>query len=241
MRLVIGLIAAALAASPVTAQTIPEGMTLLQVQASGEARVAPDLATFDIGITTTGETAKAAIDGNSRVAVRIRDALEKEGVEARDIQTRSVNVSPRFASRERGGIPTIEGYVANNSVAVRMRDLDRAPTIVDALFAAGANNVNGPRLTLEDDSEALAAARLDAVRNARAEADAYAAALGMRMVRVIRVSDSGPGQYDGPRPIIQTQSRAMDFAESAPSPPIAGGELTSRAQIWIDYLIAPGG
>ncbi|MGB7406004.1 MAG: SIMPL domain-containing protein, partial [Pacificimonas sp.] len=216
--------------------------TLLQIEATGMARAAPDLATFGAGITTTGETAKAAIDANSVAAERIRQVIREAGIPGRDVQTRNVSVRPEFERGEGGArtsAPRILGYVATNGLSVRVRDLSKAPDLLQALFDAGANNVNGPRFTIDDDADVLQAARRDAIRNAITEAELYARGFGLRIDRILRVSDSGPMAVTTSDVITVTGNRRAGGPPPPPAPPpvpapgIAVGEVSRNAKLYV--------
>ena len=247
-----------LVAVPVSAQEVElaPGETLLQLSATGTADVKPDIATISAGITTTGKSAREAIDANSRVAAEIVSAMTRQGVAERDIRTQTINVSPQFAQPQtyqpipsRRSDPNVEmdegpritGYIANNQVEVRIRDLDVAPELVDDLFEAGANNVYGPNFSLEDQAPAMRAARLDAVRNLQAQAAEYAAAFGKRIVRLTAVSDRGGSSGPVYRQVSGIVATGGGYPAAPPPPPPAPmqpGELQVQASVWGDYILA---
>jgi uncharacterized protein YggE len=228
------------AAMPAAAQqmtVLSPGETLLEVQASGEVRVVPDTALVTVGVVSTGTTAREATDANARTMTAVIAAVRKAGIAERDVRTQQIGVQPRFA-RNNGddyeGQAQITGYVARNSVAVRVTRLATAPDVIAAAFGAGANSVNGPTLGTDDPDRGLREAREEALKNARAEAEAYAAGLGMRVARVIRVSERGNTVQ--PTGDIVVTARRM---EAAPTrlPPISGGELQRSLTVWIDCAL----
>ena len=242
MRLA-GLIApAAIAAAPAAAQEVPialaPGEVLLQVQAEGEHRSRPDVMTVTAGVVSTGRTAKEALAGNAAAADRVVEALRMQGVTPEDMRTSELTVDPQIdpADQERADAedrePRIVGYLAKNQLEVRLRDLRRAPDVIDALFKAGANSIGGPRFALSDPLPAQREARRAAVAQARVEADTYAEALGMRVLRVLRVSERGRFDYQGGEEIVVTGSRIRRT-------PIEPGELTTSINVWIDYAMVP--
>ncbi len=128
----------------------------------------------------------------------------------------------------------------SNSVAVTVTKMDQASVVVTGAFGAGANSVNGPNLGLIDDSKAVAEAHKDALANARAEAETYAAGLNMRVARVLRVSERGRsadnGSDNGVRyRIASLASRPMAGTETR----ISAGEMRQRVTLWIDFALAP--
>lgn len=237
MRLVTAA-AVALAAPPAAAQpvvTLSAGETLLEVQVQGEAKSRPDMMTVNAGAVTTGGSAQEAMRANAALTARMIEVIRRSGIEARDVRTREMRVFPRFQEGERdraereGRPPRITGYVASNQLEVRFRDLTRAAEIMDSLFAAGANEVNGPSFSLQDPAPAQRAAEQDAVRKARAEADNYAAALGKRVARVLRVSERQSWDRGAGDAIVVTGSRM--------APAIEPGEVTTSMSVYVDFAL----
>lgn len=245
MPKVMHIVAGALLALPSFAaaqQTtaLSPGETLLEVQATGEVRIRPDTALVTVGVVTTGSTAREATDANARQMTAVIAAVRGAGVAQRDVRTQQINVQPRFARGNQydfEGQAQITGYVARNSAAVTVSKLATAPDVVAAAFGAGANSVSGPNLGTADPQVGMREAREEALKNARTEADAYAAGLGMRVARVIRLSERG--SYVRPTSeIIVTGSRAVGAPPAPPPPPpIEGGELQRTLTIWIDYAL----
>ena len=218
------LISAAIPLVPAAAQTTGQvtqaiAGTRLDISATGEATRVPNLAVISAGVVTRAATASAALQQNSTRMDRVIAALKHAGIEDRDIQTSSINLNPEYRYPDNQS-PQLVGYTASNQVTVRFRDIRNSGKILDALVAEGANQINGPTMTIERPETALDEARSKAVANGRARADLYARALGMRVVRVISVSETG-GSYPVPPPMPYAE-RAM--AASAPSTKIEPGE-----------------
>ena len=226
------------------------GETLLQVQASGEARVSPDAAFVTMAVVTTGVTAKAATDANATTMQAVLAAVRNAGVSDRYLRTEQISVQPSFAQRANGygeDRSRIVGYEARNSVAVTITKLGTAPEVISAVFAAGANSVDGPNLGTLNTQAGQGDARAAALANAKAEAEDYARGLGMKVARVLRVSETRSSTeperfvtYD----VVVTGSRAgapPPPPPAPPPPPIAGGELKRSATVYIDYALVPAG
>lgn len=187
--------------------TLGPGATLLNVTAEGRAERTPDLANFNAGVVTHGRTAGEALAANSARMEAVIAALRRVGVADRDIQTATLSLQPQYSypqperpdregTRTPGEVqvpqaPSIIGYEARNSVAVRGRRVENLRGIIDALIAAGANQVDGPYFTFDTPEAVLDEARGQAVRNAAARADTYAKATGMRVVRMLSITESG--------------------------------------------------
>lgn len=239
------------------APVVAPGNALLTVSAEGRSTRAPDVAVFNAGVSTTGDTAAAALAANSAAMDRVIAELRRAGVAPRDIQTSNLNVEPVYDDPNREAamaarygrpyvppaapaLPKIVGYRASNSVAIRQRDLRNFGRVIDMLVSAGANQVNGPQFTLDEPEPALDQARIEAMKKARARAELYARAAGLRIVRVLSISESGG--YYAPQPIFVTaQSMAPPAAPPPPPTPMQPGELQMNATVTVLYELAPGG
>jgi uncharacterized protein YggE len=205
-KLILPLLAAAVLAAPAAASAQamavvqPLAGTRLDVSATGEVTRVPDVAVISTGVVTRASTATAAIQQNAARMERVRAALRRAGIEDKDIQTSSINLNPDYVYVERQP-PKLTGYQASNNVSVRFRDIRKTGEILDALVAEGANQINGPSLTIDKPEQALDEARLKAVANGRARAELYARALGMRVARLLSVSESGGYAVPPPMPM----------------------------------------
>lgn len=237
MRNVMMMAAAAVAfmPMPVPAQTgaaaaMPAG-TLLEVTAEGRTTRVPDIATIRAGVVAQGATAAAALADDAARMARVLAVLSRAGIERRDIQTASVSLAPQYRYAD-GQPPAITGYRASNSVAIRFRAIDRTGAILDALVAEGANQIDGPSLSLDQPDAALDEARTDAVRRARARAELYARAAGMRVERIVRIAEGGQSAGDEPRPMMM---RAMVAA--APKTAVLVGERDVTVTLDVRFVL----
>ncbi len=239
-------IAAALsAASPVVAQTAPAvapNGTLLSVAADGRVTRAPDLAVFNAGVVSQGKSASEALAANAADMNRVIAALKRAGIADRDIQTSNLSLNPIYQQQRSlpdGTIdppqPRIIGYQANNSVSVRQRRLSDYGKVIDTLVTAGANQVNGPSFEMDNPDPALDEARTAAMKKARARADLYAAAAGLRVTRILSISENGG--WSPPQPVMY-RMKAMDMAEAAPSP-VQAGELQMTVNVNVQFELMP--
>lgn len=238
---------AALAVSPATAQAAGPAAstgaplaTLLSVSAEGRVTRAPDVASFSAGVVSQGTTASAALRTNAADMTRVIAALKRAGVADTDIQTSNLSLSPVYQPQRNlpdgtmePAQPRIAGYQANNSVSVRQRNLADLGKVIDALVAAGANQVNGPSFAVDDPEPAQDEARTAAVTRARARAELYARAAGLRVARIVSISESGGWQP--PQPVMYR----MAAMEAAPSSPVEAGELQMSVTVQIQFELVP--
>ena len=200
--------------------------TLLAIAAQGVARGVPDMATINLGVDTEGDTAAAALAANSQAMNSLMRAVRRAGVAERDVQTSNVSVNPQYNYNRDGEPPQLTGYRANNSVSVRVRDVDNLGRVIDAAVGAGGNTVNGVSFSYQDQDAQLDAARRDAMEEARRLAALYASAAGMELGRIVSISEGTAAPM--PRPMMETRMMA---ANDAAAPPIAAGELETRVTV----------
>jgi len=196
------LIGTAVPAVPVAAQTTGQVTqaitgTRLDLSVTGEVTRVPDLAIINAGVVSRSATATGALQDNARRMDRVIAALKAAGIADRDIQTSSISLGAEYRYPENQP-PQLTGYTASNQVTIRFRDIGNSGKILDALVAQGANQINGPNMTIEHPEAALDEARTQAVAAGKARADLYARSLGMRVVRVVSVSENG--SYGAPPP-----------------------------------------
>lgn len=201
--------------------------TLLSVSAEGKVEGRPDMATINLGVTTEGQTAQAALQENARRMQALTAALRRAGIAERDIQTSNVSVQPQQQYRENQP-PLITGYIASNQVTAKVRNIDNTGRVIDAAVAAGGNTVNGVYFSYQNPDAQMDAARRAAVAEARRRAELYASALGMRVVRVVAVSEGGGFQPPMPMPVMRME--AQDAAT-----PIAPGVIETSVNLSVTF------
>lgn len=175
--------------------------TRLDVTATGEVTRVPDVAVISAGVVTRSPTATGAIQDAADRMSRVLAALKRAGIADRDIQTGSVNLNAEYRYPENQA-PQLTGYTASNTLTIKFRDIRNSGKILDALVAQGANQINGPNLTIDKPESALDEARAQAIATGRARAELYARSLGLRVVRVVSVSESGGYTVPPPAPPV---------------------------------------
>ena len=234
------LVLAAVPLAGATAQTtttvepmVPASGTVLDVSATGRTTRVPDVATIRSGVVTQNATAAGALGENATRMARVLAALKKAGVAPRDIATSNVSLSPQYRY-ENNVPPVITGYQATNTVSVRFRDVAKSGAILDALVKEGANQIDGPNLSLDNPDAALDEARIEAVKIARARAETYARAAGMSVARIVSIGEGGENAGNPPP---MPQFRAMKaMADSAPTQ-IASGETDVTVTLNVRFLL----
>lgn len=218
--------AAMVAAFPLGAQepTVPAQTVMVPsivTTAQGEARVTPDRATIVMGVETRAATSQAAGAENARRQTAVIDTLKKLGIAAERIRSADYTVYPERVWDNEGRQSRITGYVARNTVEVRLDDLARVGPAIDAALARGANTIHSLQFESSKADSARREALAEAVRQARADADAMAAAVGRCIYDVIELSTS-----EMMRPVVMEMAAAGRAAQDVASTPIEPGEQT---------------
>ena len=211
--------------------TITQGIagTRLDVNATGEVTRVPDVAIISAGVISRSTTATAALQDTANRMDRVLAALKRAGVADRDIQTSSVNLNAEYRYPENQA-PQLVGYTASNTVTIRFRDIRNSGKILDALVGQGANQISGPNLVVDKPEAALDEARAKAIASGRARAALYARSLGMRVVRVVAVSESGG--YAPPPPPMPMYARAE---MASPATKIEPGEQKLQINVAMTF------
>ena len=219
--------AGALLATPASAQNVPPAT----ISVTGEATVSviPDLAEVDGGVTTEAKTARDASEANNVAMGKVLLALKAAGIDEKDFQTSRLSLQPQNAPN-RTGPSAIVSYRASNHVTIRVRDVTKVASVIDALVGAGANEIGGINFMVSQASKLLDDAREQAISDARRKAEIYAKAAGVTLGAPLSISEEGS---PGPTPY-----RKM-FKSMAAAAPIAQGEETLAITVNVSWAIKP--
>ena len=186
-------------------QETPQADTqAITVNGLGSISAVPDQAEFSFGVEKQARTAQAAFADATAAMNKVVAALKAAGIAAADIQTQHVSISPRYSDDGQ----SIVGYSASSAVSAKLKKLESAGTVIDAAVAAGANQVFGPSLSVADRTQRYQQALRNAVADARAKAQALAAASGLTLGKVVSVAEAGAAPP--PSPVMEAAGRTAD-------------------------------
>lgn len=228
--------APAVAAASLSQQAATLPVTLpgtLMVAAQADVRVTPDMATVNAGVVTQAVTAADAMKENSTKMQAVFAALKKAGIADKDMQSAGINISPQYKYAENMP-PVVTGYQASNTVNVMLRDIANIGGVIDALVGQGVNQLNGPTFDVADKDAALDKARTQAVDKARARAQLYAQAAGVKITRLQNLSEQSMMTPPQPHPAMYK----MDMAQGSASTPVAAGEVLLSVTVGMTYEIS---
>jgi uncharacterized protein len=205
------------------------------VIAKGTAIVkrAPDRAFVTIVAESRSRQPREAQQANATAMTAVQDRLKGMGFGADVIRTLAIGVQPEYDWRD--GRQTLRGYVARNTIEVRIDDLARVGEVVDSAVGAGAKQVQNVRFTLRDmesaEREALELAAKDALGRARA----LAQGAGRAVDRVLRLDEThGAAEPPWPQPAARM---AMAVADAEASTPVSAGEIEVTARVTLTALL----
>jgi len=225
---------AAMLALPLAARAADDPVPQISVTGEGEAAIAPDMAWLNLAVVREADTARAAMDAASEATADVIAALKEAGIEPRDLQTSDLNIQPRYVypqNNDGSQQPRLVGYTVTNALIVRVRDLEKLGEIIDSSVSLGVNQGGGVSFDNDDPASALEEARRRAVENAMAKARTLAEAAGVRLGRIIQISENiAP-------PPMPMPMQAKSFRAEDASVPIEAGENTYHVQVSISFEI----
>lgn len=219
------------------AQTDSRALTreevLVRISASSQAEAAPTEARLTAGVSSIAASARAAAEANARAITAVTQALTALKVAPADLQTVDVGLERIDWGSNR------DRFEARNTLSIRLRDLARAGEAVAAVTEAGANVLSGPALSVGDPEAATRSAYAAAFQAARARADAYAAAAGMTVDRVIAIRDGAAMGGADPYPVGGAMAEQAAPPPVIAAPPIMPGTNRAMVTVSADFALTP--
>lgn len=165
-------------------------------------------------------------------------AVEAAAAEAAAAAMDAVGEAVASAYPAPPNVPKIIGYRAANAVTVKQRRIGDFGRVIDALVKAGANTVDGPVFMLEDSASTEEEARAGAIADARKRAEFYAAAAGLKVVRIVMIDEGRTSGLSSGGGFGYLEAATYDVYGGA-STPIASGELVITGSIGMMFELAP--
>lgn len=207
----------------------------IMVSGEGEATVAPDMAVISLAVVRDAETAGEALSANSAAMAEVLADLKGQGIDEKDLQTTDFSIQPKYKQETRTDgtyeAPVIVGYTVSNGLTVRVRDLAKLGAIIDRSVKLGVNQGGGISFTNDDPEATIEAARKQAVEKAAAKAKTLTEAAGVKLGRVVEISEN----FARPMPQVYAAAPMAKMADE--SVPIASGENLYSVTVNITYAI----
>ena len=220
-------------AGPASAATVPTNSSVqgITVNGTGKVTIKPDLATITIGVQAQANSAADAQANASAAMVKVVDAIKGNGIAEADIATQWVSLEPQYNYKNNSSEPpTVIGYVSNQTVSVKVRDLTKVGPVIDTAVGAGANQVSGISFSVADPAAAASQARAAAIADAKTRATELANAAGVTLGAATMITEvSAPG------PVPYEYRGAAPAADEAGTPILPG---TTEVQVDVEVTYA---
>lgn len=212
----------------------PQQNTGIWVTGQGEAMAVPDIAELRLGVEARADTVTEAQTQANEAMDKVMQALKDNGVAEKDIQTQRFSIYPITRWIREKDEEEIIGYRVTNTVLVRIREVDKAGIIIDAVVEAGGNYIRmqGISFSVDDPTPYYEEARAKAVEDARNKAVQLADLAGVKLGKPIYISEGAIYRPELPRLVEEVGGMAP-----APETPISPGELEITVNVQIVYAI----
>ncbi|MGI9117926.1 MAG: SIMPL domain-containing protein [Minisyncoccia bacterium] len=223
-------------------------VNIISFTGKGEVNATPDVAVLTANINGEGSTRADAVTKQAVLKKKITDALVPFKIADKDIKTEYISTNPKYEYKQSTiycvmapcpqpeGKNVIVGYTTNEQLVIKVRNVDDAGAVYDALSKLGSVDISGPNLQIDNDEALRAEARKIAIDDAKSKAEVLARDLGVHLVRIVSFNEDG---YANP---VYRESGGMMYdakAVSAPAPTtnISAGENKITSNVTISYEI----
>jgi len=207
----------------------------ITVSASGSVDVAPDMALLTMTVSRDGKTARSALDANNAAMGKVQQAMQQLGVAKRDLQTSGFSIRPQMSRPNRNQAdrtPKIIGYIVQNTLSVRVRDLNSVGQLLDKAVTLGVNQGGQIQFTNDNPAAAISEARTKAMQAAMAKAKTLVSAAGVGLGKILTISETSRA----PRPMPMARGRVAAMAESG-AVPVQAGENSYSVSVNVSWLL----
>lgn len=227
------LILALLVSQQVKAECPVKNNGIITAKGNASAEVKPDVANITIAVQTQSKTLVEAVNDNNALAEKINSNLKKIIGKDDQLKTTGYQVFPVY-SYDKQSTPSskLTGYKVTNQIQVKTKTISKIGQIIETALNNGANSVSGLNYSISSTQSICNSLIAQAVKNARLEADTLAAALGMKITGVSKVSSSCSDMQIQPY-----MMKSFAVADSAGAPPLEAGETTVSTEVYVEYII----
>lgn len=209
---------------------------VMNVSAEGKTIVTPDIAQTSFSVVSRGQNPESLTEDNNKKITEVIDFVKSQGIDAKDIRTSGYNLSPDYEYDENTRRSYIVGYTLTQTVNLKIRDLSKVAKILGGLTPLGVNQIGGISFGVDNPERFLSEARAEAFAEARAKARDMARKSGVRLGRIVNVSEYPSGPIY-PMPYYRDGLGGAGIAEKAALPSIEPGSEELRLQVNITYAL----
>jgi hypothetical protein len=207
--------------------TQTQKMSTFDASGEGKVVVIPDQATVNMGVQEVGFNLKQVQEQVNKKMTSLTKALKDLGIAEKDIKTTGYNYYPNYNDDNQ--------YRAYANVSVVIRDLDDVSPAMDLIGTLGLDNVSGPEFGLSDEllEKTTKEARGLAINKAKAKAEELSGLAGMRLGRIVNVTEGARGGY--PTPMYARDAGVMSTSELKVETPVEPGSSEVEVTVTLSY------
>ena len=215
----------------------------ISVNGKGEVMAIPDIGQFSFSVMAEGDTAAVAQEASATKINEILAFIREQGIEDKDIKTQNYNLYPRYDWVEQpcpfgmycpGGESVQNGFEATQTVTVKIRETDKASTLIQGVGERGATDISGLTFTVDDIEAVRAEARAAAIADAKEQAEELAKNLGVKIERLVSFYENTP--YMDPY-YAREMNMGGEMAMDAMAPQLPMGEESTTIEVNVTYEI----
>ncbi|MFH0928157.1 MAG: SIMPL domain-containing protein [bacterium] len=207
----------------------PQIRHTITISAEGKVVTAPDIATLQVGLITEGTRVAEVQAENSKKFNAVLELMKGVGVKEEDLKTSSYNLSPKYDYE--GGKSILAGYIIDQQVQVKIRDLSLVNAVLDKAGQSGANSIGGLNFTLDNRETVENQARVEAIAKAKDKAVRMSREAGFKLGKLVNFSESENG------PVPQVYYEKALLSSAVPAPEIQSGALEITKSVSLTYEI----
>ena len=223
---VVGVYFKVVGALPI-AVTQTQKMSTFDVSGEGRVVVVPDEAMLNLGVTDQGRNLKTVQQSINMKMEQVSKSLKGMGIDEKDIKTTAYNVYPDY---QENGL-----YRAQAMVSVKVRELDKVSEALDLIGSLGLDSVSGPSFGLSEElmEKTTREAREIAIDKAKAKAEELSGLAGMKLGRIVNISEGSQGGY--PAPMYARDLAVSSTMEAKVATPVEAGSSEVVVNVTLSY------
>lgn len=206
----------------------------LVVSAEGKTTVSPDIAEVSFSVVSQGTNPEKLSSTNGDKMTAVINNIKSNGVDEKDIKTTNYDLQPNYNYDKNTGQSYIYGYTLTQTVSVKIRDLKKVAQVIGGATPLGVNQIGGISFRVDDLEKFLGQAREDAFAKAKEKAKNIAKASGVKLGKIINVSEN----QNSPNPYYREMSLGLGGADAvSPAPNIQPGTQELKLNVSITYSL----
>lgn len=212
-----------------TAQT-SETFPFVKVSGISKIKVIPDYVLIDVKIEENDKNATTAKQKHDVGVNNVLSFLKKSKIDKKNIHTQYLSLNKQWDYNLKE-----YKYTANQTISIRLDDLTKYEKIIQGLFEAGVNGINGIRFSTSNYEELVNETRVLAVKQAKQKAELYAKELNQTVGKAIIISEFNTQETPIYRNTTENEDIAFVMVKNMPNETIAIGEMVITGTIYITF------